>query len=98
MPLSGRLTDLNCITQTPSGTLDNTALTLIQVLNLYRGLAVINFNYSLFSLARSYENELQPKFDPKQSVLPSTHGITSRFLSLHVSFCNLWICLVCSEC
>lgn len=33
-----RLTDPNYITQTPSGTLNNTALTLIQVLNK----AVIN--------------------------------------------------------
>lgn len=56
-PLTRRLTDPNHITQTPSGTLSNTALTLIQVLKLYRGLAVINFNYGLLTLACSYEDE-----------------------------------------
>lgn len=48
--LSGHHTDLNYITQTPSGTFDNTALTLIQVLNLHQGLAVIYLNYSIFSI------------------------------------------------
>lgn len=57
MPLSGHLTDPNYITQAPSGTLDNTALTLIQVLNLHRGLAVINLYCGLFSIACSYEDE-----------------------------------------
>lgn len=46
-------TDLNYITQTPSGTLDNTALTLIQVLILRRGLAVIYLDYRLFLISGS---------------------------------------------
>lgn len=52
MPLS-LPTDLNYITQTPSGTLDNTALTLIQVLILRRGLAVIYLDYRLLSISCS---------------------------------------------
>lgn len=43
--LSGRRTATNDITHTPSGTLNNTALTLIQVLNLHRVLAVSNLIY-----------------------------------------------------
>lgn len=37
-------TQIANITQTPSGTHDNTALSLIQVLNVHRGLAVIYLN------------------------------------------------------
>lgn len=41
----------NYTTQTPSGTLDNTALALIQVLNLHRGLAVNKLNSVVSSVA-----------------------------------------------
>lgn len=93
MPLSGHLTDPNYITQTPSGTLDNTALTLIQVLNLHRGLAVIYLNYSLFSISCSYEDQNDCQNLKKQFLSPSycvilspTHGITSLFLPLSCLF------------
>lgn len=92
----------------PQGPFDNTALTFIQVLNLHRGLAVINLKYGLFSLACSYDDEnyhqnlKQPVFHTLKSfvILCSTHGTISLFLSFTVSslFSNCWIFLVSYEC
>lgn len=85
----------------PQGPFDNTALTFIQVLNLHRGLAVINLKYGLFSLACSYEDEnyhqnlKQPDavFLTLKFILCSTHRIISLFLSFSVSplLSNCWI-------
>lgn len=61
MPFSGRLTDRNDIIQTPSGTHDNTALTLIQVLNLHWGLAVIYLYHSLFFMPVPMKRKMTAK-------------------------------------
>lgn len=71
--LSGRLTHPNYITQTPSGTLDNTALTLIQVLNLHRGLAVNKLNSGISPLAYSWKEETTAKISNR--FLPSDFGL-----------------------
>lgn len=93
MPLSGHLTDPNYITQTPSGTLDNTALTLIQVLNLPRGLAVIYLNYSLFSISCSYEDENDCQNLKKQFLSPSDFCYFESYSWHYFSFSTLELSL-----
>lgn len=92
-PHSGQLADPSYITQTPSGTLDNTALTLIQVLNLHRGLAVINLDYSYPPQPVPLTIKLPSKIlnDQKQLILPSQFVILCGFLLFsHLLLCDLW--------
>lgn len=90
----GDLQTPNDITRTPSGTLNNTALTLIQVLNLHRVLAVINLNsdedYPAKILKRSDAAFLTVRILLFYFLLTGLH-LSFCTLAVSVSFSDLWI-------
>lgn len=90
-------TDLNYITQTPSGTLDNTALTLIQVLILRRGLAVIYLDYRLFSISCSSKLKTTAKILGSCFSHPQTFVLSCLMALLLLSYPQTICCSVSSN-